>query len=161
MKIEIYGKTYSIDEIECREVWKQHKYMDNQICKLTKLRYLNLSHNKIVVICKEIENLTKLKLLFLSSNLIEEMPPEIGKLVKLIYLYLGNNKIKVICKELGKLKQLRELTLNNNNIKETSTVIKRIRTLTYFGKPDNSNCKRISRRGHENIRCLFLINYLS
>ena len=96
MLIKIYGESYSISSIEYNGSNSEHNHMDNQVCKLTNLTYLNLSGNKIKVICKEIGNLTKLKVLCLNSNLIEEMSREIGKLVKLRTLYIHYNKIKVI-----------------------------------------------------------------
>ena len=156
MLIEIYGTLYSIDKTNFSVSCGQREYMDNQICKLTNLRVLNLQVNKIEVICKEIGNLTKLKILYLNNNLIEVMPREIGKLVELKELYLNYNKIKVICKEIGKLKQLCELTMNN--LKGMSLKIKRLTLLRSFYLPDDyyyQYSKRINKRSRTNIRCLF------
>ncbi|XP_067215039.1 leucine-rich repeat-containing protein 1-like isoform X2 [Linepithema humile] len=110
------------------------------------LRYLNLSHNYIKFIPKELGTLPHLMCLNLSSNhlgksdcntwewleqtairirlcdlnlsdnLLMELPPQIGKLNTLFFLNLKCNKLKYLPQSLANLKNLTFLDLSDNDL---------------------------------------------
>ncbi len=64
-----------------------------EIGKLTNLKYLSCSDNKINSLPPEIGNLTNLEKLWCSWNLLTSLPPEIGKLMNLKRLYCYSNPL--------------------------------------------------------------------
>jgi len=86
------------------------------IFKLTSLKILDLSNNKLVgAIPAEIRNLKNLKELYLGNNQMTGVPAEVGQLDKLEILDLSNNKLTGLPNELGNLKNLKLLDVSGNN----------------------------------------------
>ena len=67
---------------------------------------LNLRHQNLTAIPKEIGQLRNLRYLYLHNNQLVSIPKEIGQLRNLRYLYLHNNKLVSIPKEIGQLRNL-------------------------------------------------------
>ena len=118
LKLVILGKSYSLDTEILNLRHNQITEIPKEIQYLTKLQILNLRHNQITEIPKEIQYLTKLQILNLSNNQITEIPKEIQYLTQLQQLDLSHNKITKIPQEIQYLTQLQELNLRSNQITE-------------------------------------------
>jgi len=110
---QIDDNTYKLFKIDLSN--RNIKKIPKLIGKLSDLRELNLSHNKIIKI-EELENLSKLEKLDLSHNQILEIGG-LEKLSQLQELSLSNNRIMKI-KGLDKLAKLRIIDLSDNYIKK-------------------------------------------
>ena len=88
---------------------KNFKIPVTNIVELYNLQTLDLFHNQIKEIPKEICKLVNLQILSLSKNEIKEIPKEIGQLINLQRLDLSNNQITEIPKELCQLSNLQSL----------------------------------------------------
>jgi len=103
------------------------------VFELTNLEYLVLFKNKITVIPPEIGTLKKLRVLDISRNKIEVLPPEIGELTELRTLILNQNLIAALPPEIGNLKNLKSLDLWGNEIDELPVEISKLQeTLEYL-----------------------------
>jgi hypothetical protein len=76
----------------------------------------NLDGKGLTLFPPEVCRLTNLKLLNISDNRIEKLPAHIGELHKLKVLYAGNNRLKTIPSEIGKLSKLETLDLSSNKL---------------------------------------------
>lgn len=129
--------------------------------KVTEIKIIGDSTDKITFLPASIKNLNNLQILILSSNAICELPPEIGELnlkwflyldanclkslpeevwnlTNLIGLNLGYNKLQVLPSGIGKLVALQDLWINNN---ELTTLPKEIGDLKIIQSIDASNNK--------------------
>ncbi|MDH7447246.1 leucine-rich repeat domain-containing protein [Aquimarina sp. 2201CG14-23] len=87
------------------------------ICELVNLEVLDLAHNYIPYLPKEIGNLKNLKELFLGGNSLTSLPSEIRKLTRLKKLSLNSNQFEVLPLEITSLINLEQLSINSNGIK--------------------------------------------
>jgi Leucine-rich repeat (LRR) protein len=93
------------------------------------IKLLNLNHNKLSKIPKEIGQLKHLHFLYLNDNELSEIPKEIGQLQQLQLLYLNDNKLIRIPKEIGQLQQLELLNLDYNKLTEIPKEIGQLKKL--------------------------------
>ena len=84
-------------------------YIPNEISKLSNLRSLDLSDNKLGMIPKEFGNLLNLQKLKLFNNSLSFVPKELGNLSNLKVLDISYNFLTSIPAELGNLLNLKEL----------------------------------------------------
>lgn len=81
---------------------------------------LNISKNKLTgAIPAEIRKLSKLRILNMSGNKLTGIPAEVGQLSDLEVLDVSNNQITGLPLEIGNLKNLKVLVLNGNNYSKT------------------------------------------
>ena len=95
------------------------------------LTYLDLSHNDIRIIPKEIGKLKKLTYLDVQCCAIESIPQEVWKLTNLTYLNLSTNGLKEI-KGIGKLKKLTHLSFDINHIEVDNEEIGNLTNLIHL-----------------------------
>jgi tetratricopeptide (TPR) repeat protein len=86
------------------------------IGKLTKLKTLDLSGNRIAVLPPEIWQLPNLISLNLGWNKLKNIPSEISGLTSLEELVISGNQLDSLPKALGNLPNLRKLEISWNNI---------------------------------------------
>ncbi|XP_053191971.1 leucine-rich repeat-containing protein 57 [Scomber japonicus] len=89
-----------------------------ELLRLSSLRTVDLSENKIEVLPVSIQNFLQLKTLILNQNRLSSVPPEIGSLKKLETLSLNQNRIQQLPPSLNQLRALRTLRLSGNRISE-------------------------------------------
>ena len=82
---------------------------------MTKLEYLKLDKNQLVVLPSHIDNLTSLINWFVVYQLTV-LSPEIGNLANLHWLALFRNQLTVLPPEVGNLANLKFLYLDNNKL---------------------------------------------
>ncbi|KAL0265799.1 UNVERIFIED_CONTAM: hypothetical protein PYX00_011514 [Menopon gallinae] len=92
--------------------------LPKEIGSLSQLRWLYLNHNQLTTLPKEIESLSQLKELRLCFNHLTTLPGEIGSLSQLRWLYLNHNQLTTLPKEIESLSQLQELSLCFNQLTE-------------------------------------------
>ena len=109
----------------------------DKITLLKNLTQLNVSHNLIMNIPKEIKELKNLVQLNLSHNIIFEIPTEIGMLEKLILLNLEYNQLKSIPSILGNLSNLDRLNLSHNFINNLPEELWKLKNLKFLGLSEN------------------------
>jgi len=96
------------------EQLSKNNYLDT-LQNFSKLENLHLPNYDIKEIPDIIFKITTLKNLDLSGNKIEKIPPSIGNLIQLEELNLANNNLKELPSEIYKLNNLKTLDLNNNS----------------------------------------------
>ncbi|KAG2457487.1 LRC57 protein, partial [Polypterus senegalus] len=89
-----------------------------ELQRLSSLRTVDLSNNKIEVLPSFIGVFSVLKSLTLNCNKLAFIPDEIGKLKKLETLHLNGNQLKHLPATVGQLSALRTLGLSGNRFKE-------------------------------------------
>ncbi|KAK6972841.1 malignant fibrous histiocytoma-amplified sequence 1 [Biomphalaria glabrata] len=82
------------------------------IFRISSLKVLNLSRNKVNILLPEIGQLTKLVQLNLQQTNITSLPPEIAQCLDLEEVYLWGNSIETLPDTLSRLTKLRVLALN-------------------------------------------------
>lgn len=103
-----------------------------EIQSFSQLVNLDMSHNYVKQIDKDIILLNRLEELNLSYNLISFIHPNISYLSNIIKLDLSNNNINSIPQELGQLLSLKELKLYRNNISHIPESIYNLTKLEYL-----------------------------
>ena len=86
------------------------------IYAIKSLKYLDITHQNISKISKNLGQLVELEYLDLSNNNITKLPDGVGELIKLEQLYLQNNKISRLPLSLKNNDKLKVLNLNNNKL---------------------------------------------
>ena len=109
-------------EINIVEIYKLIYFLQNncntrRFLEMYKNKVLDLSHNKLKHIPKEITILKKIESFYLSNNKITEIP-DLSDLSNLQRINLYNNRLKILPKEIGNLINLEELDLSNNLLEE-------------------------------------------
>lgn len=108
---------------------------------LVRVRYVNLSANRLVALPIGIGRMTALTQLNLADNRLSELPAAFGDLVNLRILNLRGNQLTAIPSGLERLRALQELYLANNQVVIDSAGGERLesfsalRTLTLNGNP--------------------------
>ena len=98
----------------------------DSILNLTKLRKLDMSHNKIENLTSYFYNLINLTYLDLSNNRISSLSEDISKLKKLKYINLNFNNISSLPKSISNLEDLRSFSITNNRLKSLPESFKRL-----------------------------------
>jgi Leucine-rich repeat (LRR) protein len=148
---KLYHKYYKHSQMydDIKSYYETFKlcYQLDYLIKILKLNYsiynlynkksLNLSHNKLREILKEIGQLQQLQYLYLDHNELSEIPKEIGQLQQLQLLYLNNNELSEIPKEIGQLQELQILNLSDNKLSEIPKEIGQLQHLQELDLSDN------------------------
>jgi len=103
--------------------------LPKSIRNLKSLKHINLNHNQLRSLPKEICELISLEEVFLLDNSITELPKSIGKLTYLRHLDLTRNELDSLPLSMAKLKELEYLNLNFNNFQEIPKIIGNIESL--------------------------------
>ncbi|KAA8493967.1 Leucine-rich repeat-containing protein 57 [Porphyridium purpureum] len=103
----------------------------------TSLRVLDLAHNEIQSVPRQIGLLTSLTFFNLMANRIEELPPEIGELAQLENLGLKSNLLVRLPPTIGLLRQLKGLFLTDNRLVSLPDEICGLRALRKLQAADN------------------------
>jgi len=85
-------------------------------CCLPRLRGLDLDHNCLESLPKEIGKMSSLQWLFLDDNHISELPEQIGNLTSLERLFLSDNNISSLPLQIKKLTSLHRLFVEGNPV---------------------------------------------
>ncbi|MBA7567608.1 hypothetical protein ES708_09323 [subsurface metagenome] len=103
--------------------------LNPKICKLSFLKVLLLSDQKINYLPANFDNLQQLINLDLSINNISKLPPSFKNLSKLTTLRLNKNQLTKIPIELSHLEGLEFLDLSNNQINKIPDYISKLKNL--------------------------------
>lgn len=79
--------------------------VNQDICLLTRLQYLNLDHNKLVRLPESLGQLRDLRTLVVSRNLLETFPDAIAQLKSLATIDAWNNPLYVLPESISQLAQ--------------------------------------------------------
>ncbi len=109
---------------------KQHlKAFPNEILKLKKLQYLDISKNSISELPDSIDVLKDLQYLACSKTGLKTLPKEIGKLEHLTYLNLNQNDLQYLPPQIGNLEKLQILDLWSNSFEEYPNTLSGLKSL--------------------------------
>ncbi len=97
--------------------------------KVSKLRSLDVSHNRLVSLPETIGSLCKLTKLWAFSNLLESLPEAVGGLIALIKLDVSNNYLKSLPEAVGALPNLMELYADGNELNELPNAMRNLSRL--------------------------------
>lgn len=132
------------------------------VTNLKRLKYLNLSQNRITVLSSNIGRLDSLIELDLSQNRVESLPSELSNLQHLEELNLYDNKLKVFPLRICQLSSLRELDFRYNDIKTLPNEILNLKSIQNLNFGNNPNlhitkefAEQINRR-LPNLKTIFL-----
>ncbi|KAJ5068236.1 leucine rich repeats and iq motif containing 4 [Anaeramoeba ignava] len=104
---------------------------------LKELKYLDISHNKMIKFLQGLKRISSLIFLDLSFNQIESIPYSIKYFKRLQILNLSNNKISQISDSLCQLSNLETLILSSNLLTEIPVTLPLISTLKSIVLVDN------------------------
>jgi Leucine-rich repeat (LRR) protein len=90
--------------------------IDASLCRLKKLRFLDVSDNNIVKLTNDINQLINLEVLILNNNLIEKTDDL--NIPKLRIIELSGNKLSEICQQILNLSNLKKIRINGNKISD-------------------------------------------
>ena len=108
-----------------------------EIGRLSALRELWLTDNKLTSLPAEIGQLTSLQVLSLSHNQLTSVPAEIGQLISLTELNLTCNQLTSLPAEIWHLTTLRELSLFHNKLTSVPAEIGQLTALEGLDIRDN------------------------
>jgi len=131
---------------------------------LNRLRWLNVSYNKLTALPSEISRLSRLERLHAGNNEIEALPLELWSLKALEELHVENNKLRALPSYVLTLPKLRELLIENNPLL-TQTELDGAEPALHFPPIRTGDCASCSIRftnslcfvtfhkvcGHENV----------
>ena len=103
--------------------------LPKEIGNLTNLTYLRLDNNNLKSIPPQIGNLTKLNSIFMQKNYLKTLPSQIGKLENLDHIDLSNNNLIKLPPQIGKLENLDHIDLSNNNLESLPPQIGNLKKL--------------------------------
>ena len=117
------------------ELSLSHNELENippDIGQLVKLETFDISHNKLIYIPNEIGQLKKLDCLDLSHNKLTYIPNEIRQLKKLDCLDLSCNKLTTLSQELSNLINMEELNINGNELESIDINFELLTSLNFL-----------------------------
>ncbi len=100
-----------------------------EIVKLSALKELDLSENRMIYLPPEIGQLSALEELYLWDNRLESLPKEIGQLARLRVLRVDMNDLTSIPTQIGLLSKLEVLQVSNNKLTSVPVEIGRLKKL--------------------------------
>ena len=106
--------------------------LPKEIGNLTNLTYLRLDNNNLKSIPPQIGNLTKLNSIFMQKNYLKTLPSQIGKLENLDHIDLSNNNLESLPPQIGNLKKLLVLSLGYNNLESLPPQIGNLEKLDFL-----------------------------
>jgi len=119
--------------------WNKIKDIPNSIFNLKNLEELNLKYNEITSISDKLENLENLKKIYFHWNYLEKIPDSIFKLKKLEEIYLGQNKITSLPDKFEEIYYLKKLDLSYNKIDSLPNSIYKLKHLEQIDLKHNFN----------------------
>lgn len=108
-----------------------------QILDLTELKYLYLGGNNITEIGSNVWKLQRLQVLSMGSNRLTEVPSTLGDLKSLQALILCDNMLENLPRSIANLKNLKSLLLHKNRLRTLPTEIITLKCLTELSLRDN------------------------
>ena len=81
---------------------------------------LNLSHNQLIELPKEVGDMGKLSDLDVSYNSLEDLPAELGNCDNLQVILANSNRLSIVDRAIFESKSLSRLRLENNKITKKS-----------------------------------------
>lgn len=115
-----------------------------ELFNLRALTVLDLSHNNLSVIPKNLEGCKSLTVLNLSHNNLRNISEQLFiQLTELVHLDLSDNELKTIPPQIGRLSKLETLILNNNPLEEAK--IRQVERLKSLRSLHLANTQRNSR----------------
>ena len=103
--------------------------LPKEIGNLTNLNILRLDNNNLKSLPSSIGNLTKLHSIFMQKNYLKTLPSQIGKLENLDHIDLSNNNLIKLPPQIGKLENLDRIDLSNNNLESLPPQIGNLKKL--------------------------------
>ncbi|CAG8516348.1 1652_t:CDS:2, partial [Cetraspora pellucida] len=91
--------------------------LPTEFCKLSYLRYLNVSNNAFKDFPEMLCAMPSLEILDISKNRIKKLPNDFGKLMSLKLLKISKNLIRTIPNYIADMKDLQYLKIDNNPIR--------------------------------------------
>ncbi|CAG8711082.1 11847_t:CDS:2, partial [Racocetra persica] len=91
--------------------------LPTEFCKLSYLRYLNVSNNAFKDFPETLCAMPSLEILDISKNRIKKLPNDFGKLMSLKLLKISKNLIRIIPNYIADMKDLQYLKIDNNPIR--------------------------------------------
>jgi hypothetical protein len=119
---------------------------------LSRLRWLNVSYNKLQSLPSEVSRLTRLERLYAANNEIEFLPLEYWALKNLEELRLDNNRLRALPTYVLFLPKLRELLIENNPLL-TSTEVDGAEPAVLFPPQRTGDCASCSIRFANSSMC--------
>ncbi|SMF30557.1 MULTISPECIES: leucine-rich repeat domain-containing protein [unclassified Pseudomonas] len=111
--------------------------LPEQIHRLIRLQYLNLSNNQFTSLPAGIERMVGLTQLNLSGNRLGELPDTLRALTRLLQLHLAENRLRSVPAVIGTMPSLRILNLRGNQLEVIPEGLERLRQLTELYLADN------------------------
>jgi Leucine-rich repeat (LRR) protein/serine/threonine protein phosphatase PrpC len=107
------------------------------VSALVRLRYLDLSDNRLVKLPDTLGTLTNLEHLNLSFNRLERLPDALGTLQDLNALLLAHNRLVKLPKSVGKLCEVQVLHASHNRLSDLPENLTQMRRLRELYLADN------------------------
>ena len=133
--------------------------LPKEIGNLANLNILRLDNNNLKSLPSSIGNLTKLHSIFMKENYLKTLPSQIGKLENLRNIHLSNNNLIKLPPQIGNLRKLLTLTLGNNKLESLPPQIGNLEKLEFLYLNNNNLTKLPPSIGNlENLQILRLDN---
>lgn len=164
-----YSKKESLDEIpeivfdlsQLEELNLSHNQitsLPDAIGRLSNLKLLELSGNKLVNFPETLKELIKLEWVNLSDNHLTSLPNVITKVPNLDFLDLSNNRLSTLPEAIVEMKNLRVWTLNHNQFTRLPSTVSNVPNVKQFsirGNPLVTPPYEVAARGINSIREYF------
>jgi Leucine-rich repeat (LRR) protein len=111
--------------------------LPEQIRRLVRLQYLNVSNNQFTTLPAGIEHMVGLTQLNLAGNRLTDLPDTVGGLSRLLQLHLAENRLTRVPAALSNLTGLRILNLRGNRLTAIPEGLERLRQLVELYLADN------------------------
>ena len=100
--------------------------MPEELYNLSNLNILDLSHNQLKTLPKNIDKLINLNFLNINNNILTKIPTDLHKLNNLVLIECEYNQVRIINKKLLSIKNflnINETTYEINNLSEKIEII--------------------------------------